>query len=65
MKLKVRNKFVKPRDALEENVRERASENADRKCEHKPMKCFPEGPRDNNEYSWQCRICGVELPVLS
>ena len=69
MRFRVRNKFVKPqRDTLEEAVRERVSEDTDqslRKCEHDAMKFFPEGPRDNNEYFWKCKICGVELSVLS
>ena len=29
-------------------------------CEHVFVKCFPEGPRDNNEYFMACRKCGAE-----
>ena len=29
-------------------------------CEHVFVKCFPSGPRDNNEYFMACRKCGAE-----
>jgi len=28
-------------------------------CEHVFVKCFPEGPRDNNEFLFVCRNCGA------
>ncbi len=29
-------------------------------CEHVFVICWPDGPRDNNEYFMACRHCGAE-----
>ena len=32
-----------------------------RNCHHDPQRCIPTGPRDNNEFLYVCRKCGLEL----
>ena len=32
-----------------------------RSCNHDPQRCIPTGPRDNNEFLYVCRKCGLEL----
>jgi hypothetical protein len=31
------------------------------RCKHEPHQVCPDYPRDNGEFIWRCRICGVEM----
>ena len=36
-------------------------ENQGQHCRHEMSKVFPDGPRDNGEFEWRCKICGIKI----